>query len=58
VNLHQEGRTIVLVTHDNATAAHACREVLLDGGSIVSDRTLGATPTVLNDHKPPFQASA
>lgn len=58
VNLHQEGRTIVLVTHDNATAAHARREVLLDEGSIVSDRTLGATPAVLNDHKPSFQPSA
>jgi putative ABC transport system ATP-binding protein len=58
VNLHQEGRTIVLVTHDDATAAHARREVLLDQGRIVSDRTLGAAPAVLNGHKPPFQPSA
>jgi putative ABC transport system ATP-binding protein len=43
VNLHQEGRTIVLVTHDNSTAAHAHREVLLDGGRIVSDRTSSMT---------------
>ena len=36
--LHNEGRTILLVTHDDAIAAHASREILLQDGKIVSDR--------------------
>jgi putative ABC transport system ATP-binding protein len=38
--LHAEGRTILLVTHDDAVASYAARELLLKSGSIVSDRTL------------------
>jgi len=38
--LHQEGRTILLVTHDSAVAAYASREILLSDGAIASDRTL------------------
>lgn len=37
-SLHDEGRTILLVTHDSAVAAYASREILLRDGSIVSDR--------------------
>lgn len=37
-NLHHEGRTILLVTHDDAVASHALREVLLRDGRIVSDQ--------------------
>ena len=37
--LHEEGRTIVLVTHDAAVAAYAAREILLEDGAIVSDRS-------------------
>jgi putative ABC transport system ATP-binding protein len=37
--LHEEGRTIVLVTHDAAIAAYAAREILLLDGVIVSDRS-------------------
>jgi putative ABC transport system ATP-binding protein len=37
--LHKEGRTIVLVTHDDAVAAYAAREILLVDGLIVSDRS-------------------
>jgi putative ABC transport system ATP-binding protein len=37
--LHEEGRTIVLVTHDAAVAAYAAREILLLDGVIVSDRS-------------------
>lgn len=36
--LHREGRTILLVTHDNAVAAHAKREIQLRDGQMVSDR--------------------
>ena len=35
--LHEEGRTIVLVTHDASVAAYAAREILLLDGVIVSD---------------------
>jgi len=41
-DLHTEGRTIVLVTHDPAVAAYASREILLQDGAIVSDCSLGA----------------
>jgi putative ABC transport system ATP-binding protein len=35
--LHESGRTIVLVTHDPAMAAHARRTIRIDGGQIVAD---------------------
>lgn len=38
--LHREGRTIILVTHDDAIAAHAGREILLRDGRLESDRVL------------------
>jgi putative ABC transport system ATP-binding protein len=38
--LHREGRTIVLVTHDDSIAAHAAREILLQDGRLTSDRVL------------------
>jgi putative ABC transport system ATP-binding protein len=38
--LHREGRTIVLVTHDDAIAAHAAREILFRDGRVSSDRAL------------------
>ncbi len=38
VDLHREGRTILLVTHDDAVAAHAKREILLRDGRMVSDQ--------------------
>jgi putative ABC transport system ATP-binding protein len=37
-DLQTEGRTIVLVTHDDAVAAYGSREVLLRDGFVVSDR--------------------
>lgn len=36
--LHNEGRTILMVTHDDAVAACASRELLLQDGEMVSDR--------------------
>jgi putative ABC transport system ATP-binding protein len=36
--LHREGRTIVVVTHDDATASYTDRELLIRDGSIASDR--------------------
>jgi putative ABC transport system ATP-binding protein len=37
--LHEEGRTILLVTHDDAIASYASREILLRDGAIASDRS-------------------
>jgi putative ABC transport system ATP-binding protein len=37
--LNEEGRTILLVTHDNVVAAYASREIFLHDGEIVSDRS-------------------
>jgi putative ABC transport system ATP-binding protein len=36
--LHREGRTIVLVTHDEQVAAYAGRELLIRDGILASDR--------------------
>lgn len=36
--LHQEGRTVVLVTHDDTVAAYAEREILFKDGVLASDR--------------------
>jgi ABC-type lipoprotein export system ATPase subunit len=36
--LHEDGRTILIVTHDEATAAYARRELLIADGTIASDR--------------------
>jgi ABC-type lipoprotein export system ATPase subunit len=36
--LHQEGRTIVLVTHDEHVAAYAGREIVIRDGTVASDR--------------------
>ncbi|HLH10086.1 MAG TPA: ABC transporter ATP-binding protein [Terriglobales bacterium] len=38
--LHKEGRTILLVTHDDEVARYARRELFLRDGRIISDRTL------------------
>jgi len=37
--LNREGRTILLVTHDNTIAARASREIVLRDGAIVSDKS-------------------
>jgi putative ABC transport system ATP-binding protein len=39
--LHREGRTIVLVTHDETVAAYAKRELLIRDGLLASDRPKG-----------------
>ena len=41
--LNREGRTIVLVTHDEQVAAHAKREIFLKDGKVASDRALPGT---------------
>lgn len=39
--LHQEGRTVVLITHDPEIAARARRQILLRDGQIVEDQNQG-----------------
>ena len=36
-NLHKEGKTILLVTHDAKVAAHAERQLFLKDGRLVSE---------------------
>lgn len=36
--LHQEGRTVLLITHDPEVATHAQRQILIRDGKIVEDR--------------------
>ena len=43
--LNGEGLTIVMVTHDERTAAHAARELFIADGLIASDRRRDASPT-------------
>jgi putative ABC transport system ATP-binding protein len=43
-DLHHEGRTILLVTHDDAIATYASREILLRDGAIASDRSGPSQP--------------
>jgi len=38
--LHQQGRTIILVTHDQAVAEHAQRIIVLKDGQITEDRLI------------------
>jgi len=46
--LHAEGRTIVLVTHDEEVAAYAQRELLIRDGMIATDRAQPALHAVRN----------
>jgi len=43
--LHQEGRTVVVVTHDDAVAAYAEREILFKDGVFASDRKIAVLAT-------------
>ncbi len=38
--LHHDGRTVVLVTHDDAVAAYAEREIVFKDGMLASDRRI------------------
>lgn len=40
-SLHEEGRTVILITHDNKIAASAKRVIRIMDGRIVSDTSLG-----------------
>jgi putative ABC transport system ATP-binding protein len=42
--LHAEGRTLLVVTHDDEIAAYARRELRLRDGALAADSALAATP--------------
>lgn len=43
--LHEEGKTVLIVTHDAATAARAKRVIELSDGRIVADRRVACAPS-------------
>jgi len=47
--LHAEGHTIILVTHDMAVAAHAQRVIEIRDGEIVADRANPAAPAAVDE---------
>lgn len=47
-DLHTEGRTIILVTHDESTASYAKRELLIRDGIIASDRVQPGRSPITN----------
>lgn len=53
-DLHQEGRTIILITHDEKVAAHAKRVIRIQDGKVLSDtaseETAPPPALVKNDH--------
>jgi macrolide transport system ATP-binding/permease protein len=42
--LHKEGLSLILVTHDPTVAAHADRLITVRDGRIVADEPLGTAP--------------
>jgi len=50
--LHAEGRTVIIVTHDMSIARRAGRIIEISDGAIISDRRTDATPVPQDDAKP------
>jgi putative ABC transport system ATP-binding protein len=40
--LHQEGRTVVIITHDSEVAARAQRQIIIRDGEVIRDRPMDA----------------
>ncbi len=51
--LHKEGRTIILITHDEQVAAHANRQIRIQDGKVLSDTLSNTDPihAYHNDHQ-------
>jgi ABC-type lipoprotein export system ATPase subunit len=54
-NLHREGHTIILVTHEQHTAEHAERIIRLMDGRIVSDKGDGRFTRRIANHREPLR---
>ncbi|CVI19831.1 putative macrolide ABC transporter, fusion of ATP-binding (N-terminal) and membrane (C-terminal) domains [Agrobacterium fabacearum CFBP 5771] len=50
--LHAEGRTVIIVTHDMSIARRAERIIEISDGAIISDRRADAAPVRKDDAKP------
>ncbi|MBP2573359.1 MacB family efflux pump subunit [Agrobacterium tumefaciens] len=50
--LHAEGRTVIIVTHDMSIARRAGRIIEISDGAIISDRRADATPVAQAEVKP------
>jgi len=54
--LHEEGKTIVMVTHENDIAAYAGRVITMRDGVIISDeRRQGTEPSIVPEDKAGFE---
>ncbi|RIX83179.1 MacB family efflux pump subunit [Acidovorax cavernicola] len=56
--LHADGHTIVLVTHDMAVAEHAQRIIEIRDGRIVADRRTDVQATQYTEHRPQARRSS
>jgi|ERR1043165_2261342 putative ABC transport system ATP-binding protein len=57
-SLHRDGRTIVMVTHDEHIAHHARRILRLQDGALVSDEQVAELSPAVSGGKPPNKAAA
>jgi len=48
--LHDEGLSLILITHDPTVAAHADRLITVRDGRVVADERLGTTPLPATVH--------
>ncbi|WP_175721352.1 MacB family efflux pump subunit [Burkholderia anthina] len=56
--LHAEGHTVILVTHDMAVAGHAQRVIEISDGSIIADRRNAAADAAITPPAPPQAPAA
>lgn len=49
--LNQDGKTIVMVTHEPEIAAHAKRIIMMRDGKIISDKKVAANSKIIADNK-------
>lgn len=52
MELHQQGRTLILITHDDRVASHAKRIIRIHDGQIIEDKILAETDAQAITNKP------
>jgi putative ABC transport system ATP-binding protein len=50
--LHDEGRTVIVITHEEEVAAHARRVLRMRDGQVVADQRVGEGRYAVSDHQP------